>query len=150
MKALFLIGLCTCILGFLGGCASPSTVDYDERVLETMRAYRSFTVEHNELSSAAPHQSLTELTERRIAEAIEASLTARNMTVETEQPDCILSYFTTTQTKTSVHDTLVGGSYAVRSPYRHRGGWGSLSTPMIDQYEEGTLIIEVLDGQNRS
>ena len=41
------------------------------------------------------------------------------------------------------------GSYAVRSPYRHRGGWGNLSAPMIDQYEEGTLIIDVLDGQNR-
>lgn len=131
---------------FLGGCATPKTVDYDSAMLREMRAYKTFAVENRDQRATYQHLSLTEITDRRIVRAIEAQMKRRLMTEDATNPDCIVTFFTTTKTKTEVHDLGLAGGYYRHNPYRT---WGGYSTTTVDQYEEGTLIIDVIDSKTQ-
>lgn len=133
-------------LALLAGCATPRTVDYDSAMLREMRAYKTFAVESRDKRASYQHLSLTEITDRRIVRAIEAQMKRRLMTEDPANPDCVVTFFTTTKTKTEVNDLGMAGGYYRRYPYR---GWGGYSTYTVDQYEEGTLIIDVIDGKSQ-
>ncbi|NQY32187.1 MAG: DUF4136 domain-containing protein [Coraliomargarita sp.] len=146
MKQLLGLTFLLSLLGLFAGCATPSTVDYDSAMLNEMRAYKTFTVESRDQRATYQHLSLTEITDRRIVRAIEGQMSRRLMTEDASNPDCIVTFFTTTKTKTEVNDLGLAGGYYRRYPYR---GWGGYSTYTVDQYEEGTLIVDVIDGKSK-
>lgn len=142
LAVLALIG----VLSLFTGCTTPRTVDYDSAMLRRMQAYQSFSIESREQRSKYQHLALTEIMDRRIVRAIRTSMTQRPMTEDVTNPDCIVTFFTSTKTKTEVNDLGLAGGLYRRSPYH---GWGGYSSVTVDQYEEGTLIIDVIDGQSK-
>jgi hypothetical protein len=131
---------------FFSACSTPSTVDYDRTLLVQMRNYESYSIVPREERSAGQHLSLTEIVDRRVVQAIHQSLQERGLRPDENSPDCRIAFFTTTEKRTEMQDLGLAGGY-----YRHgwkSGGWSSYAPVSIDEYEEGTLILDVIDTQS--
>ena len=146
MKKWFLTAAALSLLLVLPACQTPSTVDYDRALLENMQGYQSYAVVPREERAAGQHLSLTEIVDRRIVQAVHQNLQGRGLRRDEGQPDCRIAFFTTTEKHTEVQDLGLAGGY-----YRHgsgRGSWASYPPVSVDEYEEGTLVIDVIDGQS--
>lgn len=147
MKAKYLFALVTAALFFFAGCESPKTVDYDSAMLGKMRSYKSYTIESREERSSYQHVSLTEIVDRRIVTALENQLKVRGYRADSAQPDFIVTFFTKTEQKTKVNDLGMAGGFSRRYPYR--GYYSGASRYSVDQYEEGTLIVDIIDFETK-
>jgi len=80
-----------------------------------------------------------ELVLKRIGDAITADLTAKGLTKTQDNPDLMIA------AHTDVKDKVQVSSYGYRyAPYYYHGYWGPSSTT-VHQYEEGSLIIDIID-----
>lgn len=142
----FLYAPAAWLLILLAGCKTTATVDYDRALLERMENYQSYALASREEPTAGQHLSLTEIVDRRIMRSIDQSLRSRGLRRDDVQPDCRIAFFTTTEKHTEVQDLGLAGGY-----YRHGLGgrrWSSYPPVSIDEYEEGTLVIDVIDGKS--
>jgi hypothetical protein len=133
------------LLLFLNGCKTTATVDYDRALLDTMSQYQSYAVMPKAEQPDGQHLSLTEIVDRRIMNAVHQVMQARGLRREETQPDCQIAFFTKTEKHTDLQDLRLAGGY-----YRNgwdRGGRGSYAPLSLDEYEEGTLILDVIDTQ---
>jgi hypothetical protein len=71
---------------------------------------------------------------------VEAELQGRGMTADTENPDLLLVYHTGVDSKINVTDW--GYTYPTRY-----GGWYGDRDVDVYQYEEGTLIVDLIDAK---
>lgn len=150
MKVRFFLTLLCSVFVFLAGCQSPKTVDYDSAMLDKMRAYESYRIESREQRSSYQHVSLTEIVDRRIVTALENQLKTRGYNHDTNSPDFIVTFFTKTEQKTKVHDLGQPSAFYRRSSYRgFYGFYGGSSRYSIDQYKEGTLIVDIIDNETK-
>lgn len=147
MKAPLLLALLGMALFAFPGCESPKTVDYDSAMLGKMRAYKCYSIESREERSSYQHLSLTEIVDRRIVTALENQLKVRGYRNDCAEPDFIVTFFTKTEKKTTVNDLGMAGGYYRRYPYR--GFYGSSARYSVDQYEEGTLIVDIIDNETK-
>jgi len=135
-------------LFLLSGCESPKTVDYDSAMLSKMRSYKCYQIESREERSSYQHVSLTEIVDRRIVTALDKQLKVRGYRNDCAEPDFIITFFTKTEQKTKVNDLGMAGGYYRRYPYRG-GYYGGASRYSIDQYQEGTLILDIIDFETK-
>lgn len=147
MKARYLIALSCALACLFTGCESPKTVDYDSAMLGKMRSYKCYTVESREERTSYQHVSLTEIVDRRIVTAIKSQLKVRGYRDDCPEPDFIVTFFTKTEKKTKVNDLGMAGGYYRRYPYR--GYYGGASRYSIDEYQEGTLIVDIIDHETK-
>lgn len=133
----------------LAGCATPRTVDYDRAMLPNMQAYQSFQLENRDVRASYQNLQLTEITDRRISRSITNQLTTQGFTQTDTNPDCIVTYFTTSRTRTKVNNIGVAGGYGYGYGYSPYNAWSGYSHIDIDQYEEGTLIIDIIDAKTK-
>ncbi|MGC6455489.1 MAG: DUF4136 domain-containing protein [Coraliomargaritaceae bacterium] len=127
----------------LAGCKTTATVDYDHNMMDRMQNYSTYSVVTPKEQSGGQHLSLTEIVDRRIIRAIDQVMQARGLKRVDRDQDCSIAFFTTTEKHTQVQDLSLAGGY-----YRHgvgRGGWNSFSPITVDEYEEGTLVLDVMD-----
>jgi hypothetical protein len=125
------------------GCKTLSTVDYDHGLVERMQNYSTYLIIAPKEQSGGQHLSLTEIVDRRVVRAIDQTMQAHGLEPVNGGPDCEIAFFTTTEKHTQVQDLSLAGGY-----YRHgsgRGGWSSFSPITIDEYEEGTLVVDIID-----
>ena len=81
----------------------------------------------------------SELVLKRIGEAIATDLTAKGLTHTQDNPDLLIAAHTGVKDKVQV--SSYGYTYA---PFYYYGYWGTSRTTVY-QYEEGSLIIDIVD-----
>lgn len=122
------------------GCSSISTnYDYDREA--DFQSYKSFAWVPQQTTSvgdAKQAQQTNTLLDKRVRNAVNAELEGRGMTIDVENPDLLVAYHTGIDQKVSVTD--YGYSYP-----RYYGGWGGGSSVDVTSYDEGTLIVDLID-----
>ncbi len=130
----------------LSGCVSPTTVDYDRAAVAKFPSYKCFTIDSRETRSNYQDVVLSPIVDRRIEQAIAQTLLAKGMRNDCAQPDFRITFNTVTKTKTEVNDLGVGPTPFRRHPYFGYSGYSQID---IDQYEQGTFIIDIIDNQSK-
>jgi hypothetical protein len=125
----------------LSGCASPIRVgaDYDPATsFDHYKTYGWLTVE-NDKRPTAPEVD-NEILETRVRAAVDRELSAKGFTKQEAEPDAWVTYHAAVRRRIDMN--------TVRSDYGygpHRG----VSHTWVHQYDEGTLIIDILDGKEK-
>ena len=133
-------------LFLLVGCKSSTVVDYDSEALESILNYNSYWIDTLEDRKNYGTVALSPIVDRRIAKAIRKNLEEKGFTRKADQADFQINFHTLTKEKTEVHDLSHGPSPFARSPYFGDYSYGRL---IIDNYEEGTLVIDVIDTESQ-
>lgn len=128
------------------GCVSPKRVDYDRTAAAQLGGYRCFVIDSREARSSYQEIVLSPIVDRRIERAIEQTLTAKGLTQDCAQPDFRVTFNTVTKTKTELTDLGVGPTPFRRHPYY---GYAGYSRVDINQYEEGTFIVDIIDNTSK-
>ncbi len=124
------------------GCQSPVEVDYDRSAVSQLQNYRSFTIEDRDTREGYGNIALSPIVDRRIAKAIQFNLEDKGFAYRKDAADFKVHFHTLTKEQTEVHDLSVGPPPFGRSPYF---GDYSYSRILVDKYEEGTLVIDIID-----
>jgi hypothetical protein len=127
------------LLAFLVGCVTPTSYDYDQAAIEEMSAYDTFTIDSRETRSDYQDVVLSPIVDRRIERAINRELTAKGFEPVSDNPEFRVTFNTVTKTRTEIND--FGPPPFRRYPYYGYGG----RHLDIDQYEEGTFLINIID-----
>ena len=147
MKYWYCPAIIACLLHpFLVGCSTTATVDYERILLNAMNGYQSYAVMPKEKNPNGQHLSLTEIVDRRIINAIHQTMQTRGLRRDDVKPDCRITFYTTIEKHTELQDLGLAGGY-----YRHgweRSGKSGYAPVSIDEYEEGTLILDIIDTQS--
>ena len=130
---------------FLSGCVSPTSVDYDRAAAAQLASYQCFTIDSRETRANYQDVVLSPIVDRRIEQAIDQTLRAKGMRNDCAVLDFRVTFNTVTKTKTEINDLSVGSSPFRRHPYFGYSGYSRID---IDQYEQGTFIIDIIDNQS--
>lgn len=130
------------VITFLSGCVSPTSYDYEQAAVEEMSAYKTFTIDSREARSDYQDVVLSPIVDRRIERAIERELSAKGFEPVAAKPDFRVTFNTVTKTKTEINS--FGPTPFRRYPYYGYGG----RHIDIDEYEQGTFLINIIDASN--
>ena len=133
-------------LALFSGCVSPVRVDYDREAAQKLQSYKCFEVDSRELRSNYQDVVLSPIVDRRIERELNAVLKMRGFSNECATPDFRVTFNTAKKTITELNDLGIGASPYRRYPYR---GYGGYSNVQIDQYEEGTFLVDIIDMQSK-
>lgn len=128
---------------FLTGCVSPTSYDYEQAALEEMSAYKTFSIDSREQRTDYQDVVLSPIVDRRFERAIERELVAKGFERVAGQPDFRVTFNTVTKTRTEVNS--YGPTPFRRYPYYGYGG----RHIDIDEYEQGTFLINVIDSTSK-
>ncbi len=134
------------ILLTLAGCVSPTTVDYDRSARPKLQSYKCFVIDSRDARTNYQDVILSPIVDRRIERAITKELTAKGLSQQCATADFRVTFNTVTKTKTEINDFGVGPTPFRRYPYH---GYGGFSQVDINQYEQGTFIIDIIDNQSK-
>jgi hypothetical protein len=140
MKSFTLIPLATTIL--LAGCVSPASVDYDRAATAKLGSYQCYEIDSRESRTSHQNVALSPIVDRRIEQAITNALNAKGLSQDCGKTDFRVTFNTITRSRTEVTDLSTGPTPFRRYPYF---GYSSYSHIDVDQYEEGTFIIDIID-----
>jgi hypothetical protein len=126
----------------LVGCVSPTTVDYDRSAIGKLQQYRCFQIDSREQRKNYQDVVLSPIVDRRIERALNVELLSKGFTDNCAKPDFRVTFNTVTKTKTEIRDLGMGPSAFRRYPYHGYSGYSQLD---IDQYEQGTFIVDIID-----
>jgi hypothetical protein len=141
MKTFTLPLLLLALIG-LSGCNTPTRVDFDTASISKIRSYKCYTIDTRETRAHYQGVVLSPIVDRRVERSIETVMTRRGFTQDCATPDFRITFNTIKKTKTEVTDLGMGGTPFRRYPYRGYGGYSNVS---IDQYEEGTFMLDIID-----
>lgn len=130
------------ILLFLSGCVSPTTVDYDRAAASKFSSYKCFIVDSRETRSHHQDVVLSPIVDRRIENALTRELLSKGFKHQCAKHDFRVTFNTVTKTITDVNDLSLGASPFRRYPYMGHRGYSNID---IDQYEQGTFLIDIID-----
>ncbi len=128
----------------IAGCQSPVAVDFDRAQIERIQAFTTFEIDSREERAGYGTIALSPLVDRRVQNAILNNLEAKGY-ARSKSADFRINFHTVTKDRTDVHDLGYGPAPFGREPYFGDYSYGRL---FIDKYEEGTLVIDVIDAQN--
>ena len=140
--------LCSLVaLAALAGCASaPETrADYDKTV--DFAQYRSFGFFDKVGTDEGDYESLVT---RRLKASTRRELEARGYRYTETAPDLLVNFNASVTQQTRVrHMPFYGGYYGYGYGYPgYYGAWAGYE-PYVDQYEEGTLNIDIVDARRK-
>ena len=130
----------------LVGCVSPVRVDYDRGAAPKFQSYKCFAVDSRELGTHDQGIALSPIVDRRIERELNAVLKMRGFSDECATPDFRVAFNTAQKTITELNDLGIGAAPYRRSAYH---GYGGFSNIQIDQYQEGTFILDIIDMQSQ-
>ena len=141
LRSLILAGS---LIVLLTACSSISTDhDFDDQAdFSKYVSYAWIPASAERIADPVEH---SQLQDRRIRAAVERELAGKGITAAAGSPDLIVAYSTKTTEKTEVFD---GGynSYGYRG---YRGNYWRPSSMNVYQYEEGTLIVDLIDAEKK-
>ena len=146
MKTFFRISMLLLLVLALVGCVSPVRVDYDHDAASKLQSYKCFTVDSRELNTHDQSIALSPIVDRRIERALKAELLAKGFTQDCATPDFRVAFNSAQKTVTELNDLGIGVTPYRRPPYHGYGGYSNIH---IDQYQEGTFIIDIIDMQSK-
>lgn len=124
------------------GCSSLS-LQYDYDQYADFSSYRTFAWTKAPVKATADANTPKEvntLLDQRIRRAVNVNLMEKGMQLNTDNPDMLIAYHTGVQDKVDVTDW--GYSYPAYGP-----GWYGGRDVSVYNYEEGTLIIDLIDAK---
>lgn len=142
MNAIFYKTLLLLPLLSLIGCVSPTRVDYDRASAEKIRSYKCYTIDTRETRSHYQDVVLSPIVDRRVERSIQTVMQRNGYTSNCATPDFRITFNTIKETKTEVTDLGIGATPFRRYPYH---GYAGYSRYNIDEYEEGTFILDIID-----
>jgi hypothetical protein len=116
--------------------------DYDPKTdFSNMRSYAWF----DERSGVeGDRQDVTSLLDRRVRSAVDAELQRKGIAlVDKSAAKSLVSYHLGVETKLDVN--TINSGYG----YRGYGRYGGISTTTVSEYQEGTLLIDVIDPSSK-
>ncbi|TVP79377.1 MAG: DUF4136 domain-containing protein [Puniceicoccaceae bacterium] len=128
------------------GCVSPTRVDYDRAAVAKIGTYQCFVIDDRETRANYQDVVLSPIVDRRIEQAIQRTLLAKGLSQDCDDPDFRVTFNTVTKTKTEINDLGVGPAPFRRHPYYGYSGYSRID---INQYEEGTFIIDIIDNSSK-
>ena len=133
-----LLMLFTVVLA-LSGCSSLRTAsDYDKNVdFSTYKTYNFY-------DKGIARVKLNNLDKRRLMAAVEAEMNAKGF-VKADKPDLLVNLVVVAREKTDVYGPAYYGGWGWGGGWGWRGGWGGWGSNYVNQYIEGTIIIDFLD-----
>ena len=143
MKAIFRLPLSLLFLVlFLGGCSSVDVVtDYDKNA--TFANYKTYAFYKTGIDRA----QISDLDKRRILRAIEEEMALKGF-VKSENPDLLISIFTTEKERIDVYNN-VGWGYGWAGAWGWGPGWGYGWGPSVSTSTEGALYIDLIDTRQK-
>lgn len=142
------IGL-TVAIGMLAalGCGSSISVRHDfdrETNFAALKTYAWMQPPTTAVGNAKAAQTQNTLLDKRIKTAVDNELSAKGYKTGDDSTDFYVVYHVGVEDKVNVTDW--GYSYAGPSRYY---GWGGPSTVDVYQYQQGTLIIDVIQASDK-
>ncbi len=132
--------LMVALIGLAVSCSSITT-QFDYERGEDFSRFKTFS-----FLPVPPELAKNQLVVKRIGNAIVANLATKGLTEDENNPDLLIAVHT--EIKDKVNVTSYGYGYAPRYSYGYWGGAGMGGTD-VRQYEEGTLIIDMVDAQQK-
>ena len=129
---------------FLGGCATGVRTEFDEQA--DFDRYRTFSWLAPEVRGVDDPILDSQLLNKRVKRAVVAALQQRDYEAVDNNPDCLVTYHTASKEKLRSSAYRVGIGYGP-----HYGYWGQhvlFDGPDIRSYEEGVLIVDIIDAQS--
>jgi hypothetical protein len=132
--------LASSLLALCAACATPVRTDYDPSF--DFSGYRTWAWLPQERERTGNPRLDSALLRERILRAVEAELTARGyQKVDPERADFLVGYHVTLEQKLD--------SYTIDRFYGYSPYWGGgvvyAPETVVEAYEEGTLILDVVD-----
>jgi hypothetical protein len=126
------------------GCSSISVrQDYDTQAdFVAYKTYAWIQQPTTAVGNARAAQQMNTLLDKRIKDAVNAQLAAKGMTLVTENPDVLVMYYTGIDNKIEVQD------YGYTYPRYGYGGWYGGGQVDVYEYNEGTLIVDLIDAKS--
>ncbi|BCT91135.1 lipoprotein [Lysobacter helvus] len=135
-----LVALVSCV-------STPETrADYDKTV--NFAQYRSFAFFDKVGTDDADYESLMT---RQLKDSTRRELEARGYRYNESAPDLLVNFKASVTQQTRVHPGPMpywGGYYGYGWP-GYYGFWGGYYEPYVDQYDEGTLNIDIVDARRK-
>lgn len=155
MKSLIRKMLLVFVVAIAAGCATTAvvTADYDRSA--NFSAYRTFGFFEKPGTDSAGYQSLVTQT---LKSAVRREMEARAYTYAPADPDLLINFDTQLAQRTRISQTPAPMYYGYPGwGYRgwggYYGGWGGWGgygyDTWVDQYEEGTLRIDIVDARRK-
>lgn len=149
MKTIILF-LALIVLALTLGCSSVTYKhDYDKSAdFAAMKTYAWVAPPADPSPSVRSALERNDLLDKRIKESVNNQLAAKGYTVNVDSPDFLVLYHTGTEDKVNVTDYGYGyGPYGYG--YGGYGGWYGGGGVDVQQYKEGTLILDIVDFQSK-
>lgn len=143
--ALALTALCT--LAFAGCSSIETSQDYDKHYdFSTLKSYQWLPAENQIAPKAVDFAAKAPLIAERIHKAIEYTLRQKGYQKVDASPDFYVTYHVAVESKirSRPSSATVGSGY-----YGRYGGWAMNTGTDIYQYDEGKLLVDVLDKQQQ-
>lgn len=141
MKSMKRIVFLLLVSAAAAGCSTVQvSQDYDTGMNFSQLHY--FTWKSTEIKSSADIRINNPLLQKRIIKAIEQSLSERGYLADDLQADFLVDYdlSISTRIESSPFTTSFGYGYGA---YRNYGGVGVITSPEINQYDVGMLVIDI-------
>lgn len=137
-------------LAALSGCVSPVYTDYDRGAVHKFNDYKCFEVVSGEEQSDNKDTVLSPIVTRRIEHELNTVLKAHGFTDQCPSPDFRVRFHTVQKTVNQLNDFgfdpfYYGTFYGCRYGYSYIGSYPRLH---LDQYEEGTFLVDIIDVQS--
>lgn len=132
-------------IALLSGCSSGMQVSHDWNPAVNFSGFSTF----GWMPETEARSQTQQLVAARIKASIEQVLTEKGLRLTESNPDLLVAWDAATEGKQSMstYGSSYGGGYG---RYGRRGGWGggvSYSTTTVNEWNEGTLIIDLFDAQ---
>jgi hypothetical protein len=139
----------TCLLLVLlaGGCSAPISVNFDHDPKHDFSASKKYQWQQpsKEVVTAHGFPLRSDLLSARIEEAVARELKPRGIEAVEEAPDFLLVYYAAVETKIDV--TVIDNHYYGGAGGRH--GWVGGTSVHKREYEEGTLLLDVIHAESK-
>ena len=131
------------LTGSLGACSGMKiTADYNPETAPNFSAYQTYAWLPQPIRRDP--RVYNAITENQVRRAVDNSLFAGGFRKSTSgTPDFLVAWQAAIEGKVDV--TMVNGYYG----YGYRGWESWRADPMVREYDEGTLILDVVDGEGR-
>ncbi len=126
------------------GCATPinTGADFDPEADFTAYTTYSWLEAHEDKRPKSP-QINNELLTQRVQRAVDRELAAKGWSKVDAEPSAWVTYHAALERRIDMRTT--GSDFS----YGRRYGGGGRSHTWVQEYDEGTLIVDVLDGKDR-
>ncbi|HTS44480.1 MAG TPA: DUF4136 domain-containing protein [Puia sp.] len=132
----------------VGSCETPLKVTSDYDKTANFQQYKTFALRQLDMQ----HQTISQLNQNRIINAIKSEMTKKGFQENTGSPDLELNAVVILKDEKSVTaNTNYYGYGGYYRPYAWGGGMASgYTTYSVDTYKNGSLIIDVADAKTKS